>query len=205
MATHSSVLAWRIPGTGEPGGLPSLGSHRVRHDWSDLAVAAAAVAVYIYQCYSPNLSLLGICVFVCVNHSGMYDFAIPWTIACLLCLWNAPGKNTRVGSHALLQGIFLTQGSNPGLLHCRQILYHWSYQVSPVCVHICHCCSPSRSFPVVAPCDFVSLSDPTPQSSFTLPPWNHSLLSPLQPIVSCWYWLSVTLCVCFHVLPNPTL
>ena len=42
MATHSSVLAWRIPGTGEPGGLPSLGSHRVGHDWSDLAAAAAA-------------------------------------------------------------------------------------------------------------------------------------------------------------------
>ena len=39
MATHSSVLAWRIPGTGEPGGLPSMGSHRVRHDWSDLAIA----------------------------------------------------------------------------------------------------------------------------------------------------------------------
>ena len=42
MATHSSVLAWRIPGTGEPGGLPSLGSPRVGHDWSDLAAAAAA-------------------------------------------------------------------------------------------------------------------------------------------------------------------
>ena len=42
MATHSSVLAWRIPGMGEPGGLPSLGSHRVRHDWSNLAAAAAA-------------------------------------------------------------------------------------------------------------------------------------------------------------------
>ena len=41
MATHSSVLAWRIPGMGEPGGLPSPGSHRVRHYWSDLAVAAA--------------------------------------------------------------------------------------------------------------------------------------------------------------------
>ena len=41
MATHSSVLAWRVPGTGEPGGLPSLGSHRVGHDWSDLAAAAA--------------------------------------------------------------------------------------------------------------------------------------------------------------------
>ena len=44
MATHSSVLAWRIPGTGEPGGLPSMGSHRVGHDWSDLAAAAAAAA-----------------------------------------------------------------------------------------------------------------------------------------------------------------
>ena len=41
-ATHSSVLAWRIPGTGEPGGLPSMGLHRVGHDWSDLAAAAAA-------------------------------------------------------------------------------------------------------------------------------------------------------------------
>ena len=40
MATHSSVLAWRIPGTGEPGGLPSMGSHRVGHNWSDLAAAA---------------------------------------------------------------------------------------------------------------------------------------------------------------------
>ena len=40
MATHSSVLAWRTPGTGEPGGLPSMGLHRVGHDWSDLAAAA---------------------------------------------------------------------------------------------------------------------------------------------------------------------
>ena len=43
MATHSSVLAWRIPGTVEPDGLLSMGSHRVRHDWSDLAAAASAV------------------------------------------------------------------------------------------------------------------------------------------------------------------
>ena len=47
MATHSSVLAWRIPGMGEPGGLPSMGSHRVGHNWSDLA-AAAAVGVKWY-------------------------------------------------------------------------------------------------------------------------------------------------------------
>ena len=44
MATHSSVLAWRTPGTGEPGGLPSMGSHGVGHDWSNLAAAAAAAA-----------------------------------------------------------------------------------------------------------------------------------------------------------------
>ena len=50
MATHSSVLAWRIPGTEEPGGLPSTGSHRVRHYWSDLAaVAAAAAAATVYD------------------------------------------------------------------------------------------------------------------------------------------------------------
>ena len=42
MATHSSVLAWRIPGTGEPGGLPSKRLHRVGHDWSDLAAATEA-------------------------------------------------------------------------------------------------------------------------------------------------------------------
>ena len=48
MATHSSVLAWRIPGMGEPGGLPSMGSHRVGHNWSDLAAGAGAAAAW-YQ------------------------------------------------------------------------------------------------------------------------------------------------------------
>ena len=45
MATHSSVLAWRIPGTGEPGGLPPMGSHRVGHDWCDLAAVAVFLVV----------------------------------------------------------------------------------------------------------------------------------------------------------------
>ena len=44
---------------------------------------------------------------------------------------DSPGKNTRVGHHALLQGIFPTQGSNPGLLHCRRIVYPLSQQGSP--------------------------------------------------------------------------
>ena len=46
----------------------------------------------------------------------------------LLCPWNSPGENTRMSCHFLLQGIFLTQGSNLGLLHCQQILYHLSHQ-----------------------------------------------------------------------------
>ena len=53
----------------------------------------------------------------------------------ILCPWNSPGKNTGVGSHSLLQGIFPAQGSNPGLLHCRQILYHMSHQGSLVALH----------------------------------------------------------------------
>jgi len=51
MATHSSVLSWRIPGTGEPGGLPSMGSHRVGHDWSDLAAAASFFMVQLSYLY----------------------------------------------------------------------------------------------------------------------------------------------------------
>ena len=46
MATHCSVLAWRIPGTGEPGGLPNMGSHTVGHDWSDSAAAAESNNIY---------------------------------------------------------------------------------------------------------------------------------------------------------------
>ena len=50
----------------------------------------------------------------------------------LLCPWDSPGKNSAVGCHALLQGIFPTQGLNPGLLHCRRILYRLSHQGSPL-------------------------------------------------------------------------
>ena len=48
MATHSSFLAWRIPGMGEPCGLPSVGSHRVGHDWSDLAAAAERQLLFFF-------------------------------------------------------------------------------------------------------------------------------------------------------------
>ena len=67
MATHSSVLALRIPGTGEPGGLLSMGSHRVGYDWSDLAAAAAA----FHYVYVPRL---------------LYPFICWWTFGLLPCL-----------------------------------------------------------------------------------------------------------------------
>ena len=78
MATHSSVLAWRTPGTGEPGGLPSMGSHRVGHDWSDLAAVAAASSwkchffcPYYYFCCHVAVYLL----------SRIWRFETPWTAA----------------------------------------------------------------------------------------------------------------------------
>ena len=57
MATHYSALAWRIPGMAEPGGLPSMGSHRVRHDWSNLAASSFPNTI----CWKDFLSLL--CIF----------------------------------------------------------------------------------------------------------------------------------------------
>ena len=58
--------------------------------------------------------------------------AIAWTVPTrLLCPWDSPGRNTGVGCHFLLQGIFPTQESNPGLLHCRQMIYQVSYEGSP--------------------------------------------------------------------------
>ena len=63
--------------------------------------------------------------------SHVWLFVTPCTVASQApCPWNSPGKNTGVGCHALLQGILQSQGSNPSLPHCRQILYHLSHQGS---------------------------------------------------------------------------
>ena len=64
MATHSSVLAWRIPGTGEPGGLLSMGSHKVGHNWSDLVAAAATPCLHCFR-YQRHL--------ICVSKWSLKD------------------------------------------------------------------------------------------------------------------------------------
>ena len=63
MATHSSVLAWRIPGMAEPSGLPSMRSHGVGHDWSDLAAAAAASTIILTEVKTVRFHQ---CLFECV-------------------------------------------------------------------------------------------------------------------------------------------
>ena len=74
MATHSSVLAWRIPGTWEPDGLPSMGSHRIRHHWSDLAAAAAA-----------SLTMQKpLTVWISTNCGKLLEMGIPDHLTCLL-------------------------------------------------------------------------------------------------------------------------
>ena len=84
------------------------------------------------QVYSLLLSHQGIPQHI-VSRSVMSDSLQPHGLkpARLLCPWNFPGKNTGVGGASLLQGIFPTQGWNPGRLHCRRTLHHLSHQGSP--------------------------------------------------------------------------
>ena len=72
MATHSSVLAWRIPGMGDPGGLSSVGSHRVGHNWSDLAAAAAAATNINNQKSSRMYKILK-CTLITERETGYLD------------------------------------------------------------------------------------------------------------------------------------
>ena len=67
MTPHSSTLAWRIPGMGEPGWLPSMGSHRVRHDWSDLAAAALSASI---RHMALNIGTSLVSFFSCSSMSG---------------------------------------------------------------------------------------------------------------------------------------
>ena len=132
MATRSSILAWKIPWTEEPGGLQTVVLQRVRQDWVtehthtvqslhhevniQLLLGHYALDYFLRQkSESESLSVVADSLW----HCGLYS------------PWNFPGQNTGVGSLSLLQGIFPTQGLNPGLLHCREMLYQLSHKRNP--------------------------------------------------------------------------
>ena len=103
MAPHSSVLAWRMPGTAEPGGLPSMGSHRVGQDWSDLAAAAAAAFIqhsvfvvhpchHIYQ-YLSLFIIDHLYSIIWLNHSLLVGQEDPWNRKWQLTAVFLPGES----------------------------------------------------------------------------------------------------------------
>ena len=79
------------------------------------------------ELFPSTSSLVCVCVCVCENRSVVSDSLQPHG---LYSLWNSLGQNTGVGSLSLLQGIFPTQRSNPGLPHCRRIIYQLNHQGS---------------------------------------------------------------------------
>ena len=104
--------------------------HGVEKSWTRLSDWTELNAVFLDSTYIVNIWYLFFSfwltsLFVRVSCSVVSNSLQPhglWPVM-PLCPWDSPGKNTGVGSHSLLQEIFLTQGSNPGLLHCRRILY----------------------------------------------------------------------------------
>ena len=145
MATHSSILAWRIPGTEKPSGLLSMGSPRVGHDWSDLAAAAPVSQIhlmhnnsmhYCFQRWPPQFILFPFAIWMWISchrvcaHSQSLSALWPHGLSPsrLLCPSDFPGKNPGVGCNFLLQGILLTQGLNPPLL----CLLHWQADSLPL-------------------------------------------------------------------------
>ena len=80
MATHSSILAWRIPGTEESSGLPSMELHRVGHDWSSLAAAAAAARMLLFKNQRTFLKSDTLNFNNSLLHSFSYQFYDPWRI-----------------------------------------------------------------------------------------------------------------------------
>ena len=106
LATHSSILDWRIPWTEEPWWATV---HRVAKSQTRLSdFTFTFLKNYVHVC-----SVIRLCPTVQPHRVQP---------AMLLCPWNFPGKSTGAGCHFLLQGIFLTQGLNPGLPHCGQML-----------------------------------------------------------------------------------
>ena len=154
MATHSSTLPWRIPWTEELGGLQSAG-HKESETTERLH----------FHYHFPRFHT----VFHCsVAKSCLYD-PMDCSLPGSSIHGDFPGKYTGVGCHALLQGIFPTQESNPGLLHCKRILYCLSHQESPRILE-----GQPNSFPGDLPDPGIELGSPALQvDSLPLEPLPH--------------------------------
>ena len=127
MATHSGVLAWRIPGTGEPGGLPSMGSHEVGHDWSYSAAAAAATGI---KCLAKNKQGGTLSADVYVRsflylflyfHKTMLNVRYKWS-----SLVPGPGSNSSP-----------LEAMNPGIVHSSQPQSFYSIYTITYILYIC--------------------------------------------------------------------
>ena len=126
------------------------------------------------------------CLVSCVRH-----FVTPRIVACqVLCPWNFPGKNTGVGSHSLLQGIFPTKGLKPGLLHCRWILYHLSHQGNPAYLegsrqrqadHACFRLNPSEGNKQLI-CKVIHLPSIQQMTGHPKLPRQHQLINQYKPV-----------------------
>ena len=157
MATHSSVLAWEIPGTGEPGGLQSMGSHRVGHDWSDLAAAAAAYGFHpekgasttaLWASWAGSF-LVGpiLCIVECLFSSitGLYPLdagsnthtphPCSWQILAKNVSWehNAPGGKPQVHRHR--PGTLTWKGDEESQSSWLFILPFYSFNQSHLLLH----------------------------------------------------------------------
>ena len=143
MATLYNFLAWKIPWTEEkPGGQQSIGSQRVGHYWPlflpgefhgqrSLVGYSSWGSQRVRHDWVTNTFTFIKRHFSSSSLSAIISDLIFYTVHDKFSYQQSPGKNTGGGSCFLLQGIFLTQGLNPSLLHYRQILYHLSHQEGP--------------------------------------------------------------------------
>ena len=122
MATHSSVLAWRIPGMGEPGGLSSVGLHRVGHDWSDLAASKELSCINDLTASLLPFSLRGLpapflskCVHLCLapllTEQTVSLCALPLVVMLSLIINFVPAFIVSVS----VINAFFTEGKDPGI------------------------------------------------------------------------------------------
>ena len=126
MATHSRILAWKIPWTEEPGRLQSRGLQRVEHS---SVTTLHFTSLLVQECWEQIMQIILRFPIVVELLSHVQLLCDPMESARLLRPWDFPSKSTGVGCDFVFQGIFLTQESNPCFLYWsipRRIFYYWA-------------------------------------------------------------------------------